>query len=292
MKNIFIPETVGEYREDLTERALPEPEITGNDFYGRLIGWAIDNRAPLLYEQDHPNEYGNLSINFNWLLLRDYKDSKLGPPDTILAMYSLHELAHMTHWLPTRLDELSAGEYAEQFARSEYRASNETEVLLHYRVPELRERVFQGMRIAVDIMKERGIQQPSAARLGNLRPLFVEDDILDGFFGDKPEDIAIGTRLKHYNGNRNWAKERFDAIWPYFQDESLPQGGGLTNDEYEPTIANYEPRLSQPEYEGNVIRNVRLGYAMCGLKVPLITSFSGAIEAAKNLEGEHAIIQS
>lgn len=292
MRNIHIPETVGEYQEDLVARAFPEPMITDNDFYSRLIGWNVDNRTPLLYDQDHPDEYTNLSINFNWLLLRDYQNTKLGPPDTILAMYSLHEFSHMTHWLPTRLDELTPGEYAEQFARSEYRASNESEILVHYRVPELRERIFAGMRIAYDVMKERGIEQPTAARLANLRPVFVEDDVLDGFFGDKPEDMAIAAHLKKFNGNREWAMDRFRFIKPYFQDRSFPQGGGLTNDEYEATIAEYEPRLDQTEYEDNVIMNVRLGHAMCGLDVPFLTSLSEAIEAAKDLEGQHAIVQS
>ena len=68
-------------------RGLPDVEIRDHPFYRRLIGWVLDVRSPLLYEQDHPDEYTNLSINFNWLLLRDYRQTRLGPAETILTMY-------------------------------------------------------------------------------------------------------------------------------------------------------------------------------------------------------------
>jgi hypothetical protein len=290
MRGIRIFETADEYIENFFARGLPDTQISGNDFYRRLIRWVLDHRSPLIYEQNHPDEYTNLSINFNWLLLRDYATTKLGPPDTILTMYVLHELAHMTHWLPTRLDELSAGEYADQFTRSEYRASNETEILIHYRIPELRAHVFEGQRIVADILKEKGMAQPSMVRLCNLRPLFVEDTVLDAFFAGS--DGETSARFKQYAGNRAWARERFNAIRPHFSSQEFAQGSGLTNDEYEDVLRAYEPSLSQHTYETNTIANVRFGFAMCGLQPPALTSIGDAIEAAKQLDGRHAIVQS
>jgi hypothetical protein len=290
MRGIRIFPTAEEYVEDFLARGLPEESIRTNDFYRRLIGWVIDQRSPLLYEQDHPDEYTNLSINFNWLLLRNYAQTKLGPPQTILSMYVLHELAHMTHWLPTRFDELSAGEYADQFTRSEYRASNETEILIHFRIPALRATVFTDQRIVSDVLHDKGIEQPSMNRLCNLRPLFVEDTALDGFFTGPDADIA--ARFKRYAGNREWARGRFEAIRQYFTTIDLPQGSGLTNTEYEDVLHAYEPSLTQAKYEQNMITNVRFGYAMCGLPVPALASFGDAQSAAKDLEGQHAIVQS
>lgn len=291
MRNIHIPETVEAYQADMMQRAFPERLITDNDFYRRLIGWVMDVRTPLLYEQDHSDEYTNLSINFNWLLRRDYTETELGPPDTILSLYSLHEFAHMTHWLPTRLDEVSAAEYAEQFTGSEYRASNESEILAHYRIPELRGVAFPGMRLAVDLMKERGIPQPPSRLLNQVRALLVEYDAFDRLLGDDDDTWAIVRRLKHFNGNRAWALAHYDDICPHFTDPSLPQGDGLTDTEYEGVIASYEPHLTQEQYELNVIRNVRFAYAMCGLPIPPITSFGQAREAARELEGRHALVQ-
>lgn len=290
MRNINIPRTVEEYQDDIAERAFPDERIRKNDFYRRLIGWVTDNRTPLLYEQDHTDEYANLSINFNWLLLRDYSKTKLGRSNTILTMYALHEYAHMTHWLPTRLNELSADEYADQFTRSEYRASNETEILLHYRMPELRDDVFPDMKIAADLIKERGVKQPSAALLNKIRPILVEHAELDFLLGDDPEAKEAIARLKQFDGNHRWSKDHFEQIRQYFVDDTLPQGSGLTDTEYEDVIAAYEPRLSQEQYEKNVIRNVRLAFGMIGEPIPEIASFDEALAEAKALEGRHALV--
>lgn len=290
MKNIIIPETAETHQADLLQRAFPDQTIAQNDFYRRMIGWIIDNRTPVLYEQTHSDETANLSINFNWLLLRDYEGTNLGSPDTMLSLYSLHEFAHMTHWLPTNLGKVAAGQYAEQFTGSEYRASNESEILAHYRMPGLRAQVFPGVRIAVDILKEQGIEQPPSQLLNKVRALLVEHSDFDHMVGDDPDAQAQLARLKSYGGNRQWAAAHYEAIRDRFNDPDLPLGHGLTDAEYEPILSAYEPSLSQEQYQTNIIRNVRFAYAMCGLEVPLITSFTQARELAAALEGRHALI--
>jgi hypothetical protein len=290
MQHIVIPETAEAYQADLMERAFPDPQIPQNDFYRRMIGWVIDNRTPLLYEGTHPNEETNLSINFNWLLVRDYGRTALGAPDSVQSLYSLHEFAHMTHWLPTRLDEVTASEYAEQFTGSEYRASNETEILVHYRIPELRATVFPGVRLAVDIMKERGVARPSSQLLNQLRALLIERNDFDHLAGDEPDVQAELARIKRYSGNRSWAAGHYDQIRDQFVDPSLPLGWGLSDAEYEAVIGAYEPSLTQAQYQAHAIRNVRFAYAMCGLGVPLIANFAQARELAAALEGRHALV--
>jgi hypothetical protein len=292
MRNIEIPDNVQDYTAQIHEQALPDQELTGNDFYRRLVGWVLNKRTPLLYEQDHPDEYTNLSINFNWLLERDYSQTKLGPPDTVKTMYTLHEMTHMTQSLPTRLDDISALQYAELFTRSEYRASNETELLIHWRVPGLRSKVFPDTKIAFDILKERNVPKLPMSLLCKLRPVIIEQDSLDFLFQDSAENQAILSRFKSYNNNRQWAIDRFKVIMPYFCGPQFPHSEGLSDDEYEAVISSYEPHLSQEVYESNIVRNVRLGYAMCGLAVPKIITFSDAKLAAKELEGQHAIVQS
>lgn len=290
MKSLHIPPTAEAYQEDILARAFPDERIVQNDFYRRLIGWVMDVRTPLLYEQTHPDEYTNLSINFNWLLLRDYCQTKFGAEPTVRSLYSLHEFTHMTHWLPTRLDLVSAAEYAEQFTGSEYRASNESEILAHYRIPELRGVVFPGMRLAVDMMKARGIARPPSQLLGHARALLVEHREFDGVVADDPAARPILDRLKYYGGNRAWARRHYEHIRERFSDPSLPQSDGLTDAEYESTIAGYEPNLNQTQYEANVIRNVRFAFAMCGQPVPFIANFKQALAAAEALEGRHALV--
>lgn len=275
----------------MRERAYPDAEIAEHPFYKNLIDWVADNRTPLLYEQNHDDEYTNFSINYNWLLLRDYTDTRLGEAATILTMYAIHESSHMTNWLPVRLTDLSAAEYAQQFKLSEHRASNETELMIHERIPGLRERTFPGMRILYDSLKERGFAYPSASEMVALRSLLIEGTVLDGWFDDRPEDRALIERLKTFNGNIPWATERFEAIKPLFSDPSLPLGSGLTIEQYEPVIAGYKADMTPERYEHNVVRNVRYGYLMCGLDAPAVTGLAGAIAAAKDLEGHHAIVQ-
>ena len=291
MKNIYIPEKVEDYQSDFAERVLPDESLRTNDFYSRMAGWVMDNRTPIIYEQDHCDEYRNFSINYNWLLLRDYSKTPLGDPAKIATMYALHELSHMTHRLPTRLSDLSAAEYAEDFTNSEYRASNETEILIHYRMPELREYVFKGMDIAVDSMKRKGVPQLSMRELNLLRSIMIETTYLDGWFGQDWEARSIEGRFKSFSGNRRWAKERFNAIQHMFMSADLPQSSGLTDDEYDTLLPHYVPNLSQDAYEENIIRNVRFGFAMTGQALPELETITDAIEASRDLEGRHARTQ-
>lgn len=291
MKNIYIPPTPEAYHADLRERAYPDEEIVNHPFYKNLISWIEDNRTPLLYEQDHEDEYTNFSINYNWLLLRDYTNTRLGESATILTMYAIHESSHMTNWLPVRLTDLSSAEYAQQFQLSEYRASNETELAIHRRIPGLRKRVLTDQRILFDALEERGFEWPSASEMVALRSLLVEGNTLDAIF-DTDEDRALIERLKGFSGNIAWATERFEAIKPHFSDPDLPLGTGLTIHDYEPTIESYESKLTPELYEKNIVRNVKLGFAMCGLAMPEIYTLADAQAAAKELEGHHAIVQS
>lgn len=128
--------------------------------------------------------------------------------------------------------------------------------------------------------------------MSKIRALLVETDEFERFFCERPEDREIYKRFKQFNGNRRWAKERYDAIKPYFTNIAADNADGLTDDEYEQVISAYEPRLDQTDYETNVIRNVKFGYAMCGLTIPTINNFGDALEAATELEGQYAIVQS
>lgn len=291
MKNIYIPSTVEEYQTDTAKRAFPDERIGNNDFYRRMIGWVTDNRTPLLYEETHPDEYNNLSINFNWMMLKDYSDKPhLGRAETIMSLYALHEYCHMTNWLPTRLNEISASEYANQFTFSEYRASNESEILVHYRIPELRADVFPNNRIAVDLMKEREIPQQPSALLGKIRSILIEHDELDHLMGADDEVQGLVKHLKDFNGNRRWSTEHYAKIKELFSEPSLPLGDGLIDAEYEQVIESYEPNLTQEDYERNVMRNIRFAFGMCALGTPIFANFEEARIASKELEGRDALI--
>jgi hypothetical protein len=289
MREIYIPETVEAYEADTTERLFPDERVVDHDFYRGLGRWVLAERTPLLYTPTHPEERGNLSINFNWLAERDYSDTTLGEPEAVATLYGLHEATHMTHRLPTRLSEVTAAEYAEDFTYSEYRASNESEIQVYYRIPELRELVFRGTTLAVDIMKQRGIPLQPMSLLNNERALLIEHSVFDRLVGDDPAAQEQLARIKRFNGNRTWAEAHYYAIRDRFDGYEWPQSHGLTDIEYE-NLAEYDQPFTQEQYEANIIRNVRFGFAMCNLQVPFITTFNQALEAAKDLENHHALI--
>jgi len=56
---------------------------------------------------------------------------------TLRAMYFLDDFAHMLFYYPHDMASVSPREFEEAVILSEYAASNETEILAHYRVPEL-----------------------------------------------------------------------------------------------------------------------------------------------------------
>lgn len=127
--------------------------------------------------------------------------------------------------------------------------------------------------------------------VGKIRPMLVEHTEFDHLVGDDADAQAALARLKQYNGNRRWSAEHFGEIQQFFMDDTLPQGSGLTDTEYEDVIANYEPHLTQEQYERNVTLNVRMAFGMCGLAIPkLHGGIEEAIEAAKTLEGRHALV--
>lgn len=291
MRNIEIPPDYETYRDRLRD-AVSDPLISEHPFYQGLTDWVVDHRTPILYDQTHPSEYTNFSIAFNWLLRRNYQDTTLGSPETVGTMYLMHEFTHMTVAFPPRLDQVTGAEYADIFTDSEYRASNETEILIHYRIPELRETVLSDTRIIFDIMKEQNIEQPSAGVLARLRASAIEGQTLDHFFAGSEEDQAVLKRLKSFNGNRSWAETQYGIWRPYFSDSQtshpIPH---LQTNTYETVISGYTSSLNQECYETNIIQNVRYGFALCGIDVPDITTFEQAVELTAELENRHAVTQ-
>src|SRR5262249_26011209 len=142
---------------------------------------------------------------YNFVLVRETYTNP-----TLRSMYFLHDFAHMLFYYPHDMTSVAQAEFDETVIAGEYAASNETEILAHYRVPGLRERVLQDRRIFFDPLNERGVAQPSVPSLGHLRRWLVETDHLDPYFFQKPEDEPVRATLKSYRGNGAWCKKRFE----------------------------------------------------------------------------------
>jgi hypothetical protein len=180
---------------------------------------------------------------------------------------------------------VSQAEFDDAVIRGEYAASNETEILVHYRVAGLRERVFEDRRIFFDILRERRVPQPQARQLAVLRKLLVETDSLDPFFFADPRDAAIRAAYKGYAGNGAWCKHRLDAT-RRIANPTEYHYPILSPESYERALAHYDETGGQREYEATVLKNVRLLLTLVGIE-RLPVTFGEALERApRELEGK------
>lgn len=278
MRDVRLFPTRREHEAYVRDAVFAEPLLADHPFYSRLIRFVVDSRAPIFYRQSDPSEYASFSVYYNFILLREHYTNR-----TLRAMYFLHDFAHALFYYPYDVGSMSQNEFDESLIAGEYAASNETEVLAHFRVPGLRERVFQDRRILFDVLAERGVAQPSAHALRTLRRALVETDDLDPFFFVKREDEPVRALLKTYRDNGAWCKRRFAEI------RALPAPGEffypfLGPTSYERAVATYESAAKQEDYERTTLRNVRLAFALLGIE-PRPRSFGECLERAGELEG-------
>lgn len=280
MKNIKLFKTKKEYETFVFNDLFKETLITENPFYGNLIQFVIDSRAPIVYEQTDESEYSNFSPYYNFLLRRESY-----PNETLKSMYFLHEFIHMLFYYPHDIASVDATEFFDELILAEYAASNETEILIHFRIPELRVKIFNGKRIFFDILKERGVQKPTASILNKLRKLIIETPLLDGILFPGEENKEVLAFFKQYaDKNKAFCKElysdllKINNLSEYFYKFLTPRN-------YERVLQNYRRSGSEEGYRWVVLMNTRLAYTILGLSNPPQT-FKECLERIGELEGK------
>lgn len=261
MKNIRIFRKKAELEAFVRDELIRDRALVDSAFYRALVQFVLDAKAPLFYEQSDPSEYANFSAHYNFVLIRNNYAS-----EALRGLYFLHDFTHMLFYYPHDLSTVTEREFEDALILAEYAASNETEILAHYRVPGLRERVFPDKRLFVDLLRERGVAaKPPVLSLFQLRKALVESDWLDPYFFHDPRDGPEKERLKSYaEGNERWCKKRFH------ESRRLPNPTEwffpfLTPGSYERVLASYRSTATQEDYERTVLRNVRLAFALLGV---------------------------
>ena len=267
-----------DYEQFVFSEIVEEPLLRDHSFYASLVQFVLDAKAPLFYLQSDPSEHANFSAYYNFILMRETYTNP-----TLRAMYFIHDFTHMLFYYPHDISSVSRAELEEALIVSEYAASNETEILIHYRVPGLRERIFPDRRIFFDLLRERGIAQPPVRALLHLRKQMIEDDVLDPFFFVDPRDAEVQRTFKSYRGNRAWCKHRLAEM------RALPNPAEyfyrfLTPTNYERVLTGYRSTATQESYASTVLMNVRLAFVLLNLPDPP-TTFAACGEALQRLEG-------
>ena len=278
MKNIRIFRTKKEYMGFLTNEIFTEKLIANNEFYKKLIQFVIDHKAPLFYEMSDGLERNSFSSYCHFQPMRVYSH------ETIRTMFFLHDFVHMLFDYPYDMARVSMEEFQEIMTKGEYVASDETEILIYYRIPELHKKVFIHERIFFDILKERGVKQPPLWALAKLRQQLIETDNLDAFFFTKTEDQEIKLWFKKWRINSMWNETRYLESLKVKNAERF-QYRSLTPYNYERTIENYEAIGGEAEYQKLVLSNIQLAFAIVGLENPP-TTFEECFEKIKLLENK------
>jgi len=280
MKDIKLFKTRKEYENFVWGEIFTEELIARHPFYRNLIQFVMDARAPIFYYQSDPSEHANFSTYYNFDLIRETYANK-----TLRSMYFLHDFVHSLFYYPYDMSSVSQEEFNDAIILGEYSASNETEILVHYRIPELRAKVFQDRKIFFDILKDRGVSMLGVQSLFQTRKLIIENDFLDPFFFVKPEDKPIRDLFKTYRGSRAWCKERYEAslkiINPteYFYEFLTPMN-------YERVIMSYNRgKHKEEEYQRIVLMNIKLAFTVLGFENPP-QSFRECFEKLSFLEGQ------
>ena len=277
MRDILISRRKEEYEDFVWTEIFKEPLIRNHPFYRNLIQFVLDAKAPVFYSQTDPSEYANLSSYYNWVLRRStYSDI------TMESMYFLHDFVHMVFDYPYDMSSVSAEEFDETVIMNEYAASNETEILAHYRVPGLRELVLTDRRIFYDILKDMGVAQPPVRQLLEMRRQIIETSNLDFLFPKQKDRIVI-DQFKSYRGNKAWCKRRFNQVIALNPTEYF--FWALRPFNYERVLVNYQSTSTQENYERTLLKTVRVMWAVLECEDPP-TTFEQCFERIGELEGK------
>lgn len=281
MKKIYFFKTKTQYDAFVREQIFTDPLITTVPLYQKLIEFVCNEKAPIFFE---PAEYGenrNFANYMNFQVMRDYYDNKL-----VQNMFYLHEFMHMAQDLP-RDPEMQFEDFLNQFVKTEYAASNETEILIHYRQPKVRDKVFTDRKILFDVIAKKMVVQPTARELLKMRHELIETNHLMSMFGQSEDGQTIAAELKHFNGNKLWAKAFYERVagrklvdYPY---------ANVDAENYEYRLLNYDNTGSQAKYEHLVLTNVQNMYIV--LDKPGIPQTFAECEAALEALENHEVFR-
>lgn len=276
MRDIRFFPALDDYRKFVDEQIFVEPLIRDHPFYRNLIDFVLCERAPLFYEISQRSEHFGFSGTYHFQTMRDYADG------AYQTLFYTHDFTHLLFEYPHDLRGWTAEQFRRMFIYQERLASNESEVLVHYRVPELRAKVLPNLRMWADVLRERGTPQMDALSLFAVRDRLVMDDQ----YGDEmlPGEGEVLSWLRAWRQlTPKWCDQRFALL----RDQPAPTfpWRRLHGGDYEQVIAGYTPQWSQKRYEELTLRNLQLAFALLGW-TDAPASFDQAHDAVQRLEGQ------
>lgn len=285
MRDLKFYETVDEYREAIWKKF--DTIFKPGSFYGNLIDYIIDTRAPIFYTISHPSEHFAFSGAYHFETERERY-----PNIFRRNLFWLHDFTHTLFPYAHNVYDVSEKTFIEQFVYQERIASTETEVFAYYRIPKLRQHVFQDETLYYDVIKERGwygpykcyakVKPAAGSFLPHRNRLVMDDEYGEAELGEYPEILKFFQQWRRLTPK--WCGERYKSM----VGKRLPKPErGLEYfmvNTYEKNIEEYTWRGTQENYEQTMLDNLARAYAMLGMEDPP-TRWRHVPEALHSLEG-------
>jgi hypothetical protein len=211
--------------------------------------------------------------------MRDIYDN-----DFIRDMFFMHDFVHMIFDNPLQVHGLTFEYFSEIVNTNEWVASNETETLTYYRIPQMRENSLP-YTIMFDLLQSSGYEHaPTPEFLLNLRKSIMFENS-DGGMGSHPDASNVFSYLRKFKENNAlWCKlwyEHFPKISKPYAERRLC----LPLLTYEEILLNYKTLNSEERYQKNILLNIRTALEMVG-ETDLPNTFAACEQAVKHLEGK------
>lgn len=282
----FFP-THAEYEDHIWQTVFTEPWVKATPFYRNLVNFIMDHRAPIFYTVSDASEHFAFSGAYYFETRRQRYPSR-----TREQLFWLHDFTHMLFPYAHDVWDTTGRQFLEQFWYQERIASSETEIMAYYRVPGLRERVFQDETLWYDVIKDEGWAKPYPGAQGALNekrgmpwPRYrgdskpdaeeflkyrirvqMEDEFGEKELGHNPAILKFITQWRRLTPK--WVNKRYASVaglridaadyYPYNQDFSVR--------DYEQKIMGYalyrrgDTEVRQERYEHLIMANVCMAY--------------------------------
>lgn len=282
---------VEDYLRELPKVLFPEKLIRNHKFYSVIIRWVLQEKRPIFFHPD--TEAERVAFTGPYQIIPVPKRSGNYLNESFFTLFMMHEFVHNLSSYAKSIRELSAKNFADEYKRNERLASNATEVLIYYDIPQLREKVRDVLSFVIwyDVLVAQGhTQRPNVQELDAIREAWLENECFNWLFNTIPGCEGLLKFMDRWrNGNDPYWKKYLRRL---LELSDMPELSTLTLNPltYEAQIRcygeneMYSRAPSQLEYERAQLHHVRLLYAIRGRKDEAPRSFAELLERVDELD--------
>lgn len=288
MRDLQFYDTLAKYQQSIYNRF--DPMFLDNPFYRNLIDYTIQYKAPIFYKISHPSEHFAFSGAYHFETEREKY-----PNIFRRNLFWLHDFTHMLFPYAWDVYDVSEKKFLDDFIYQERIASTETEVFAYYRIPGLREMVFEDEELYYDVMRKRGEYalarpgkplsahgKPDASQfLAHRNKLVMYDDYGQVELEYHPDILKFFQQWRRLTPK--WVGERYKSMVG-IRIADVRGSNGFYVSTYEREISEYVSSATQEQYERVTMANIRRAYEILGWSDPP-TRWRHVPEALHSLEG-------